>query len=58
MVLVATSIALLVAALMVAFLVHGALSGIYSAALYRFATNSPVGDAFDPDALQLAFRSK
>ena len=57
-VLVVTSIAGLVAALLVTFLVHGALSGIYSAALYRFATNAPVQESFDREALQRAFKPK
>lgn len=31
------------------FLVHGALSGIYAAALYRFATNQQSTPGFRPE---------
>ena len=40
------------------FLVHSALSGIYSAALYRYAANGQSGLGFDNGALQNAFQPK
>lgn len=39
-------------------LVQAALAGIYSAALYRFASTGEVPNGFDGDALQGAFRLK
>lgn len=39
-------------------LVQSSLSGIYSAALYRYATNNEVTGGFSADTLQLAFRPK
>ena len=44
--------------LLLSFLVHGALSGIYAAALYRFATQSGDTQGFDPQALRNAFLPK
>ena len=41
-----------------AALVHSALSGIYEAALYRYATKGDAVLGFDGDALQRAFRPK
>ena len=41
-----------------AALVHSALSGIYEAALYRYATKSEGALGFDADDLQVAFRPK
>jgi hypothetical protein len=41
-----------------AALVHSALSGIYEAALYRFATQGEAGLDFDGDDLRRAFRPK
>jgi len=41
-----------------AALVHSALSGIYEAALYRYATQGEAGLDFDADDLRLAFRQK
>ncbi|HSN19162.1 MAG TPA: DUF6159 family protein [Usitatibacter sp.] len=41
-----------------AALVHSALSGIYEAALYRYATKGDAVLGFDADALELAFRPK
>jgi hypothetical protein len=38
-------------------LVHSALSGIYAAALYRFATDRKGTQGFDAKAMQLAFQS-
>lgn len=45
-------------ALGAAALVHSALSGIYEAALYRYATKGEAVLGFDADDLQLAFRAK
>jgi hypothetical protein len=45
-------------ALLLAFLVHGALSGIYAAALYRFATQSGDTQGFDQQVLRNAFLPK
>jgi len=47
-----------VAILILSALVHSALSGIYAAALYRFATQQPVGGGFDAATLQSAFLPK
>jgi hypothetical protein len=38
--------------------VQSALAGIYSAALYRYATEGQAPAGFDSDALQGAFRVK
>jgi hypothetical protein len=55
MVLVVAALAVM---LLCGFLVHSALSGIYSAALYRYAANGEAGLGFDNSALQAAFRQK
>lgn len=59
------SIALIVAALVIAVLaigltglVQAALSGIYEAALFRYATDGSQTPGFATDTLQLAFRAK
>jgi len=39
-------------------LVQAALQGVYSAALYRYATEGQAGDSFDSDLLSDAFRRK
>ena len=49
---------LLISAVLLIFLVHSALSGIYAAALYRYATNQQGTGGFSPEVLQLAFRPK
>jgi hypothetical protein len=49
---------LLVVAEVVLGLVHAALSGIYSAAVYRFATSGGTTDGFGDGVLQAAFRAK
>ncbi|MEP7084927.1 MAG: DUF6159 family protein, partial [Betaproteobacteria bacterium] len=49
---------MLLSAVLLTFLIHGALSGIYAAALYRFASDRESTPGFDADALQLAFRAK
>ena len=45
-------------AILLSLLVHGALSGIYSAALYRYATQNGNTQGFDSDAMRLAFVTK
>ena len=56
--LVIAAIAIGVLALAITALVHSALSGIYSAALYRFATTGEGTEAFDANTLKLAFAPK
>lgn len=51
-------VALLVVAYIVLTLVHAALSGIYSAALYRYASEGQGSASFSPDVLSNAFRIK
>jgi hypothetical protein len=48
----------LVLLLLTSFLVSSALSGIYSAALYRFAADGKSGPGFDNGELQAAFQPK
>jgi hypothetical protein len=47
-----------VVAFVLAALAHAALSGIYSAALYRYATTGSAGAGFDTGALRAAFAPK
>ncbi len=47
-----------VVALILASLAHATLTGIYSAALYRYATTGSAGAGFDPAVLQVAFAPK
>ena len=47
-----------VVALILAALAHAALSGIYAAALYRYATTGSAGAGFDSGVLQAAFAPK
>ena len=56
--LILLAIALLVMAVLLTFLVHSALSGIYAAALYRFATHGDQNSGFAPGMLQSAFVAK
>jgi len=51
-------VALLVVSYIVLTLVHAALSGIYSAALYRYASEGQGSASFSPDVLSNAFRIK
>lgn len=51
-------VALLIVALLVAALVQAALSGIYSAALYRYATGAGASEGFNAQLLGQAFRQK
>ena len=48
----------LVLALLVAALVQAALSGIYSAALYRYAVGAGDSEGFNAQLLGQAFRTK
>ena len=54
-ILIVFSLVLTIGAVLLSFLVHGALSGIYAAALYRFATQNGNSQGFDTDALRGAF---
>ena len=56
--LVVLCLALIIGAMLLSFLVHGALSGIYAAALYRYATQSGNTQGFDSDAMRMAFVAK
>ncbi len=47
-----------VVALVLASLAHATLTGIYSAALYRYATTGSAGAGFDSGVLQAAFAPK
>jgi len=55
---VIAAIALGVLALAITALVHSALTGIYSAALYRYATTGQGTEVFHADALKSAFAPK
>ena len=55
--LIVTAVAVLVIVVLLTFLVQAALSGIYAAALYRYATTQEGTTGFSQDALQLAFRA-
>ena len=54
-ILIVLSLVLTIGAVLLSILVHGALSGIYAAALYRFATQNGNSQGFDTDALRSAF---
>ena len=51
-------VALVVIAFLLAALIHAALSGIYSAALYRYAVGQETSTGFDGQLLQRAFAVK
>ena len=51
-------VALVIAALLLAALIQAALSGIYSAALYRYAVGEGGSEGFDAQLLGQAFRAK
>lgn len=57
-VLIGVVVALFVIALMLAGLVQAALTGIYSAALYRYASGDGATEGFDAGLLEQAFRPK
>lgn len=48
----------LIIALGVIALIGSALSGIYMASLYRYATTGNAGTTFQPDTMASAFRAK
>lgn len=54
-ILIVLSLLLAIGAVLLSLLVHGALSGIYAAALYRFATQNGNSQGFDTGALRNAF---
>lgn len=56
--LIITAVVIVICAVLLIFLVHSALSGIYAAALYRYAAKQEGSGAFSSEALQLAFRAK
>jgi hypothetical protein len=56
--LIVVAVAALIVAVIAAALIHSALSGIYSAALYRYATDNKATGGFAPETLQLAFKTK
>lgn len=58
MALIVAAVVLVCAAMVITVLVHSALSQIYAAALYRFATTGQGCAGFDTNALQLAFAAK
>jgi hypothetical protein len=47
-----------ICALVITSLVHAALTGIYAAALYRYATDGTGAHGFDSQALKMAFQPK
>jgi hypothetical protein len=54
-ILMVLSLVVTIGAVLLSILVHGALSGIYAAALYRFATQNGNSKGFDTEALRSAF---
>lgn len=57
-VLIGLAVAAVIAVLLLAALIQTALSGIYSAALYRYATGAGSSQGFDAQLLGQAFRGK
>ena len=56
--LIVTVLAVTIIAIGIAVLVQGALSGIYAAALYRYASGGQMTQGFDADTMKLAFAPK
>jgi hypothetical protein len=56
--LLAVAVAVVMLAVLVLGVVSSALSGIYTAAVYRYAATSEVGGSFSPDLVRNAFRVK
>jgi Family of unknown function (DUF6159) len=52
------AVVVLVLALLVLGIISSALSGIYTAAVYRYAATGEIGGSFNPDLVRAAFRSK
>ena len=57
-VLIGLVVAVVIVAMLLAGLVQAALSGIYSAALYRYAVGAGDSEGFDAQMLGHAFRTK
>src|SRR5260221_5764513 len=57
-ILIGLTVALLVVTRAIAVLVQSTLAGIYSAALYRYATTGKGSQGFDADTMKLAFAPK
>lgn len=57
-VLIGLSVGGLVVAFLLLMLVNATLSGIYTAALYRFAAEGTLGQGFEPEMVEGAFRPK
>jgi hypothetical protein len=55
--LIVTMVLLVIAAIMLLAMVNGALSGIYTAAVYRYATTGET-TGFDPDIIKNTFKQK
>jgi hypothetical protein len=55
---IVAAIALVVVAVLIIALIGATLSGIYRAAVYRYATTGQVGAGFDPALVQGAFRQR
>ncbi|MCA9932501.1 MAG: hypothetical protein KC415_01155 [Anaerolineales bacterium] len=56
--LIITAVAIMVLALVALGLVSSALTGIYTAAVYRYATAGEIGAYFDPDVIKNTFKQK
>jgi Family of unknown function (DUF6159) len=56
--LIVTVLAAVIIAIGIAILVQGALTGIYAAALYRYASGGQMTEGFDGNAIKLAFAPK
>jgi hypothetical protein len=56
--LLAAAVAALVLALLALGVISSALTGIYTAAVYRFAATGEVGGSFNPELVRSAFRAK
>ena len=48
----------MVGTVLLSLLMHGALSGIYATALYRYSTQNGNTHGFDSDCMRLAFVAK
>jgi hypothetical protein len=56
--LIITAVALIILLIMLISLVSSTLSGIYTAAVYRYATTGDTGGYFDADMVKGAFKLK
>lgn len=57
-VLIGTAIALLIMTFMLVGMIQSTLSGIYTAAVYRYATTGEAGEFFDPEIVKNTFKHK